>query len=171
MTSNTIFIPDANVFMEASRRYYAFDIAPPFWEALSVHIKNQHIIIIDRIMSEIKKGKDELAEWIENFESLCKSTGEDDVIDAYRDIMTWSYNQTQFNPEAKSEFASCADGWLIAYAKAKGLIVVTHEAFNKEIKKRIPIPNVCVAFNVQYINTFDMLRRLGIKFSDYSQEN
>ena len=57
MTSNTIFIPDANVFMEASRRYYAFDIAPPFWEALSVHIKNQHIIIIDRIMSEIKKEK------------------------------------------------------------------------------------------------------------------
>lgn len=47
MTSNTIFIPDANVFMEASRRYYAFDIAPPFWEALSVHIKNQHIIIIE----------------------------------------------------------------------------------------------------------------------------
>lgn len=25
---------DANVFVEAHRRYYAFDIAPPFWRAL-----------------------------------------------------------------------------------------------------------------------------------------
>ena len=25
---------DANVFIEAAKGYYAFDIAPPFWEAL-----------------------------------------------------------------------------------------------------------------------------------------
>ncbi|WP_257722830.1 DUF4411 family protein [Anoxybacillus sp. B2M1] len=26
------------------------------------------------------------------------------------------------------------------------------------------IPNVCRAFNVPYTNTFDILRRLGVKF-------
>jgi len=163
MNNNYVFVPDANIFIEAARRYYAFDIAPPFWDALSVHITGQSIIIVDRIFGEIQKGTDELAKWLKSFESWCKSTKEYDVIKAYSDIMKWVFSQTQFRPEAKSEFASEPDAWLIAYAKAKGLIVVTHEAFNKEIKKRIPIPNVCLAFDVPFIDTFNMLRRLRIR--------
>lgn len=30
----TCYLLDANVLMEAARRYYAFDIAPGFWQAL-----------------------------------------------------------------------------------------------------------------------------------------
>lgn len=78
--------------------------------------------------------------------------------------MKWSFGQNQLTTEAKSEFARCSDGWLIAYAKVKGLTVVTHEKFNAYIKRKIPIPNVCKVFNVQYIDTFNMLRKLGIKF-------
>lgn len=62
MNTNYLFAPDANVFIEAARRYYAFDIAPSFWKALIVHTKKQHIITIDRIIREIKQGNDELAE-------------------------------------------------------------------------------------------------------------
>lgn len=31
MTASCAFVLDANVFIEAHRRYYAFDIAPFFW--------------------------------------------------------------------------------------------------------------------------------------------
>jgi len=58
MNNNYVFVPDANIFIEAARRYYAFDIAPPFWDALSVHITGQSIIIVDRIFGEIQKGTD-----------------------------------------------------------------------------------------------------------------
>ena len=34
MTSDPLYLLDANVFIEAAKGYYAFDIAPRFWEAL-----------------------------------------------------------------------------------------------------------------------------------------
>lgn len=71
--------------------------------------------------------------------------------------------ETQFTDSAKSEFASVADSWLIACAKAFNYILVTHEEYDPNIKKRIPIPNACRAFNIDFINTFEMLRRLNIR--------
>lgn len=35
MTSSTVYVLDANVFIEAARRYYAFDIAPVFLEGIN----------------------------------------------------------------------------------------------------------------------------------------
>jgi len=63
----------------------------------------------------------------------------------------------------KNEFADLtnADCWVIAYAKAYDNILVTDEILN-ENKKKIPIPKVCVQFDVHYVNTFQMLRKLGI---------
>lgn len=91
-------------------------------------------------------------------------TTQDDVIAAYRDIMTWARDQAQFTDAAKAEFARGADGWLVAYAKAKGCVIVTHEQPEPNAKARILIPNVCGAFGIQHVDTFDMLRTLGVRF-------
>ena len=56
-----------------------------------------------------------------------KKTDDSRVIEWYGKIMEWVQNQTQFTDAAKDEFASGADGWLVAYAKNNGLVVVTHE--------------------------------------------
>ena len=77
--------------------------------------------------------------------------------------MIWSQGQAQFTTAAKAEFARVADGWLVAYALAKVCIVVTHEQFNSEAKARIMIPNACRAFGVQYVDTFQMMRELGVR--------
>ncbi|MDO8872689.1 MAG: DUF4411 family protein, partial [Methanoregula sp.] len=37
MTPHPIFLLDANVFIEAARRYYAFRIAPGYWDGLILH--------------------------------------------------------------------------------------------------------------------------------------
>ena len=57
-----------------------------------------------------------------------------------------------------------ADGWLIAYARALGCTVVTLEIANPNVQRKVPIPNVCDAFGVDYTNTFDMLRALATQF-------
>lgn len=57
------FVLDANVFIEAARRYYAFDLAPGFWESLIHYAKNGRIRSIDRVKQELERGKDQLAEW------------------------------------------------------------------------------------------------------------
>lgn len=79
--------------------------------------------------------------------------------------MRWVQSQSQFSPAAKAEFAAVSDGWLIAYAKAKEAIVVTHEVLAPMVQRKVPIPNICKAFSIEYINTFEMLRRLKFQFT------
>ena len=43
-----------------------------------------------------------------------------------------------------------------------GCTVVTEEVFSNKVKRNIPIPNVCKEFDVRCLNTFEMLREIGI---------
>jgi len=56
------------------------------------------------------------------------------------------------------------DGWLVAFAKANQMVVVTHEEHAPDVKKKIPIPNACIEFGVDYCNTFEMLDELNERF-------
>jgi len=162
-----VYVLDANVFIEAARRYYAFDIAPKFWDSLIQHAANGVIESIDRVLEpELNKGKDELAIWANgDFSHAFCSTDEDDVIESYKKVMAWVQGQSQFNDAAKAEFANEPDGWLVAYAVAKGRIVVTHEVLAPDARRKVPIPNVCEPFQVRYVDTFVMLRELGVRFA------
>jgi len=76
--------------------------------------------------------------------------------------MQWVQDQQRFSVAKKVIFADTADGWIVAYARAKGSIVVTEEQPAPQSSK-IKIPDVCAAFGVQYVNTFVMLRSLGMR--------
>ena len=80
------------------------------------------------------------------------------------DIANWTMRHDNFKDTAKSEFPSVADPWIIAKAKTDNLTVVTQEKSKPESKSKIFIPDVCNAFDVNYINTIEMLRILGRKF-------
>ncbi len=82
------------------------------------------------------------------------------MITAYTDIVNWVAQSDSYSDAAKQEFADVADGWLIAYARAKEACLVTHE--NEKRKGKVPIPDVCNQFGVEYINTYEMMRRIGI---------
>jgi hypothetical protein len=164
VTASRTYVLDANVFIEAHRRYYAFDIAPPFWQMLIDNANNGRVLSIDRVGGELKRGNDELADWARcSFHEFFASTDDEEVIAAYRQIMVWSQGQAQFTDAAKAEFARAPDSWLVAYALAKGCVLVTHEEFHRDIKVRIPIPNACRASGVEYIDTFQMMRELGVR--------
>lgn len=160
------YLLDSNVLIDAKNRYYAFDICPGFWNCLISYHKDGQLLSIDRVKRELEKGNDELKAWvkIEMPESCFASTNIPEVIKAFANLMNWVQLQPQFKPEAKAEFASVADGWLIAYAMVYKLTLVTDEVLNPEIKKRVTIPNVCKAFGVNYLNTFEMLRCLGVRY-------
>jgi hypothetical protein len=109
------YVLDTNVFIEAARRYYAFDIAPPFWESLVQHAANGRIYSIDRVKQELERGKDELATWATSqFNDAFASTDEEDVIQFYSEVISWVQAQEQFLDAAKADFAAVADGWLVA---------------------------------------------------------
>ncbi len=166
MTNGRIYALDANVFIEAARRYYAFDLVPIFWQTLENLAQNNHVKSIDRIQTELLRGHDELSRWVTpHFGNAFESTNEPQILQQYGNVMNWVQSQDQFLDYAKSDFAAGADGWLIAYAIVNNYVVVTHEVYNPTIKNKVPIPNVCRNFNVQNVDTFEMLRALSIRFN------
>lgn len=167
--TDVMYVLDSNIFIEAKRRHYAFDICPGFWEALVWQHGQGRVFSIDRVKAELVEHGDELSDWAANTmpEACFFDTDIEIVQQAYADAMAWVNAQAQFTTAAKAEFADVenADAWVIAFAKALELTVVTHETLNPDIKRKVPIPNVCEAFGVPYIDTFAMLRALDTKFS------
>jgi hypothetical protein len=162
LTASQTYVLDANVFIEAAKRYYAFDIVPSFWQMLVAHAESEQLLSIDRVKDELLRA--DLAMWAKGtFHEFFASTSDQDVIAAYREVMSWSQDQTQFTEAAKAQFAGVADGWLISYALAKGCVVVTHEQFDPNIKRKVKIPNACRAFDIACVDTFQMMRALGIR--------
>ena len=163
-----LLVLDTSVFVQAHRNYYSQDICPGFWDLLDHFAKSDHILSIDRVSDEIfaPEVPDDLSVWAKQAPpGLFTSTSDQAVVDAFKRMQKWVQGTAQFSAEAKETFAEVADGWVTAYAKAHSAVVVTQEVFSAEVKKRVPIPNVCQAFGVDCIDTFEMLRRLGGKFN------
>ena len=164
-TMQPLFLTDSNLYIEAYRRYYSFDICPGFWECLVHFCRGQRLLSIDRVRSELVGYGDDLSDWARNApDELFVSSLEPHVTEVYREVMRWVYSNPQFFRGAKDEFSRGADGWLVAYARAHGRVLVTQEEPQPNAKKRVPLPNVCDQFGVVRINTFEMLRDLGVSF-------
>lgn len=159
----SLFVLDTNIFIEAHRRYYAQDICPGFWECLRHHALTGSLVSIERVREEILEP-DSLVEWTRQApDELFVPTTEQPISDTFRQVHTWVRENTQFWSEAKEEFARVADGWVAAYARVNDAVVVTHEAYRANVHKRVPLPNVCREFGITYCDTFEMLRRLGVR--------
>ena len=167
MAKKTQYLLDANVLMEAKRRYYRFGLCPGFWECLVWQHKQGTLRSIDRIKKEIDQGKDDLTQWVKQSapKGFFAGTTEPEVATWFGKLVERVQAEQQYLPEAKAEFAAGNDAWLIAYAKQHELVVVTHETLSKEAKREVKIPNVCVAFHVPCIDTFDMLETLKTQFT------
>ena len=158
------FLPDTNVLVAAHRSYYASDLCPGFWDCLAHYFAGGRLLIIDRVYDEIVSPA-ELVEWVEqatNYSFLTTAT--QPVADAYRRLIDWVQDNPQFTDAARVEFANSADGWLAAYAMANDAVVVTNEVSAPEARRKVPLPNLCRQFDIQCINTFEMLRGLNVRF-------
>lgn len=156
---------DANAFIQAKRRFYGLDFCPGYWSALVWHYSRGKLCSIDHIREELERGGDDLWRWAEASlgEQAFADTSDAAVMDAYRQMLTWVMAQPQYLDSAKDEYQSVADGWLAAFAMATGCVVVTLEERDPVVRKRVPLPNVCHAFDVEWITPFEMLRRLDVK--------
>lgn len=168
MTPDRRYIVDSNVFITAKNLYYAFDICPGFWKSVIVHHQQGQVHSVDRVRSELLAGREteDLVKWVKNDlpGGFFLDTNGGEVSAAYGDIMLWVQRKAQFFDNAKAQFATGADGWLVAYAKVHSAIVVTTEQPSPEAKSRVPLPNVCDEFGVTYTNPFSMLRELNVQF-------
>ncbi|NLN32982.1 MAG: DUF4411 family protein [Flavobacteriaceae bacterium] len=162
------YLLDSNVFIQAHRMHYPFDVVPSFWNKLKDLSDKEVIISIDKVKKELcySSPPDVLASWC--LEELNSEFFEDSsvCVDVYSEIANWANSNQQFSQNAKDEFLATdlADPWLIAFAKKQDCIIVTHEKSQPGIKHKIKIPEVCAYFSIRYISPIQMFRDLGETF-------
>lgn len=151
-----MYLLDSNVLIEAKNRYYAFDIAPGFWEWLDLAHAKSLVCSISAVQQELLDGDDELTHWARRHPSFFLPSDEA-TVQEFRHLSSWAQN-SHYSASAISKFASNqADFQLIAHARAYGHTVVTHERSQPNSVKRILIPDACNAMRVKFTDTFSML--------------
>lgn len=157
------YLLDANVFIDADRRYYPFDICPAFWDWMAVENTRGNLFSHNTVYKEITHGKGELQTWAKKQGNKFFLRVDYDTNTQASVVNKW-VNSQSFDPDAKREFFRVADFFLVACAKAHGYTLVTHEAYEPTRVSRVKIPNACRGLGVQYCNTLQMLRREKVVF-------
>jgi hypothetical protein len=159
------YLFDANVFIEAKNHYYAFDICPGFWVWMDHVVKTDAGSVVP-ICDELRKGKDELAQWANDRRTEPWFLKVDDAAtqQAMKSVAA-VVNGVQYKPEAQAKFLSGADPWLIAKAQTIGAKVVTHELSSPDSKKRVPIADICNHLGVECVPPYDALRSMAASFT------
>lgn len=156
------YLLDANVFIEARRRYYGLDFCPAFWDWLLAANERGAVYSIERIREQLTGAGDELSDWVRTIPAEFFFAADAATLTSLAATIEWSRRQS-FRQSAISLFADDADAYLVAHAHAHGHTVVTLEQ-PSDGARQIKIPNACVGLGVKYINTFELLRREGARF-------
>lgn len=157
---------DSNILITGERDYYPHDIFPSVWEAVSASIVEKRAIVLDVVYKEIVKGQGWLAEWMKRHKTYVVGTDQQDIVDAYQQVLAYVFNsENKFTKAAKDAwFANIdvADPWLIASAIVTGNTIVSFEVFaSPGCRKRIKIPNVADHFAIPCIGIVDYIKTLG----------
>ena len=138
-----MYLLDANVFIEAHRRYYAFDICPGFWDCLTHFCDEERLVSIDEVRDMELIGDDILARWAQQApDRFFATSATEPVVSFYGEVMRWVNGNDNYKAAAKADFAAKADGWLVAMAMVHQFGLVTQEHVDDTSRKRVPIPNV-----------------------------
>jgi hypothetical protein len=170
MSSQTLYLLDANILITAARYFYNFDFGNNFWDFLVRKAEDNRIKSIDKVYDEIIRGNDRLKEWAKTdfFEHFLDTT-EAEVLNNYSELIEWAEKQEgRYDLDAIDDFREegNADPWLIAYAmkNKQKIVIVTFEKKDDGIKRKIPIPNVCEEFGIGYCDLYRMLKDLKFRF-------
>jgi hypothetical protein len=155
------YLLDANVFIEAKNRYYAFNLCPAFWTWLDHAAAAGTVASVGKVGEELRAVADELTEWAQSRPSLFLDPDER-VVQSLRVVGQWA-NSNNYRQAAINEFLESGDYYLVGHAHAHNLTIVTHEIASEGLKK-IKIPNACQGVGVRYMDPWAMLTAEGALF-------
>jgi len=156
-----MYLFDSDVLIKAKNLHYSFDVVPGFWDWLDAKFGVGEVGSVERVRDELVSGNDELARWIAQRRNRFAGATPA-MANSLKSVTYWATSQ-QFTPAALQKFLSSADLHLIAFAHAHNHVVVTHEKSEPGARKAIKIPDVCLAFKVDCIGPFEMMRRESVR--------
>lgn len=139
------------------------DLFPVFWTWIGDQMKNGNIYSSHLVYEEIKNGEDELAEWIKEIhDSTIFPIPNKGVQTEYTAII--NDISSKYFPSELGYFLKGADPFILAQAKHDQSIIVTSEKPVPTNSKKIKIPNLCKKLEIDYCDTFSMMRKLKASF-------
>lgn len=153
---------DANVLIQAWQKYYSPSLCPSYWDELIQLGKEKRIFIPEMVQTEILRTEDDLADWLKSSAIPIRKIGEG-TTKKLQEIYAFDPKHKRLVDSIKGR--SLADPWVIAHALEENATVVTKEelvtAANTD---RIRIPNVCRNMGVRYMNDFQFVDEVNIRF-------
>ncbi len=156
------YLLDANVFIEAKRRYYGMDFCPAFWDWLVEQNAAGRVFSIEKVGDELRAGADELAEWAASEGKTFFLPPDEAMLVSLAAVSEWVSRQ-HYRPAAVTAFLEDPDYYLVAYAHAHEHVVVTQEVPSDGVRQ-VKIPNACIGVGVKPVTTFEMLRQERARF-------
>ncbi|MBU0560539.1 MAG: DUF4411 family protein [Bacteroidetes bacterium] len=154
---------DANVLIQAWQKYYSPKVCPSYWDILSSLGAENKIFMPEVVYEEIIRTDDDLSNWLKSSDIPIRKIDEQ-VTKCLQDIYSSNPNHKFLVDNTKAR--SLADPWVIAHAiNEKAIVVTKEEKVTALNSKKIKIPNVCDNMNVSWINDFQLINELGIRFS------
>lgn len=148
------FSLDTSGILDAWVRYYPPDVFPTIWSKMDVSARNGEIFVIDEVVRELERKDDDIHKWVKQRGAMIVPI-DIEVQKHLAEIMT-KYGRLV---DTKKNRSGC-DPWVIALARARGLIVVTGEKATGNLKKP-KIPDVCNDLGVPCIEIVDFFRKQG----------
>jgi len=159
-----MYLMDANTYISAKNQYYGMDFCPAYWDWLDQQFTQGQVASIQLVYDELANKKDELSLWVANHKNHFLDVTDADTQNKFTEIIQHTYTLPNKSKIDVASFLAGADPWLIAKAATTDAIVVTQEMPVPIESRKIKIPNICNSFNVQYINSFELLRILQARF-------
>lgn len=156
------YLLDSNVFIQAKNLHYGLDFCPAFWEWLIRENDNGKVLSVSQVGDELMAGDDDLAQWTQARGDRFFRETDPATLPAFGEVSEWVQSQN-FEPAAVNTFLQIADYYLLAFAKAHGHTIVTHE-IPSDSRRKIKIPTVGIGIGVISISPYAMLRRERVRF-------
>jgi len=159
-----MYLLDANTYIEAKNRYYQMSFCPAYWDWLDQQYQSGGLASISSVYDELAKKGDDLSAWIQHRKDQFHPVSAEDIQIKMSEVAQYVADLPNKSPGNVAQFLSGADPWLVAKASLTGETIVTHEVPVEAHSKKVKIPNICNHFEVNYINTFELLNELDARF-------
>lgn len=151
------FSIDTSALIAAWGERYPPDVFPVIWSPMAEMFDSSVAGCIDEVRLEIGKKSDDLLSWTKSRDEMFYELDADTQI-AAKSILSHPEHCKLVNTV---KGRGRADPFVIAFAKARGLTVVTEE---RPAPKKIKIPDVCGHLGVPCIDLLGLFRMQGWRF-------
>jgi len=149
------YVIDSSALFDLKNRYPE-NIFPGLWDRFNEMCEQRLIVAPREVRAEVKKGNDELLEWVDRFPQMFLEPCEKEI-EILQDVMDF------YSPQILAKYGTgvWADPFVISCAKNYRLTIIQHENLSGSYK----IPHLAKHFNIPYMDLVEFFKDSGWSFT------